>query len=108
MNLENIMAKNETKVAAIDEAALVTVIEPSKGWVPLKLGELWDYRELLYFFVWRDIKIRYKQTILGAAWAVIQPFFTMVIFLRMKPLAESRACGKKYSLAYCSIEMSNQ
>jgi len=80
LNLENIMAKNETKVAAIDEPALVTVIEPSKGWVPLKLGELWDYRELLYFFVWRDIKIRYKQTILGAAWAVIQPFFTMVIF----------------------------
>lgn len=57
-----------------------TRIEPSKGWVSLKLGELWEYRELLYFLMWRDIKVRYKQTIMGAAWAIIQPFFTMVVF----------------------------
>jgi lipopolysaccharide transport system permease protein len=55
-------------------------IEPSRGWVSLKLHELWEYRELLYFLIWRDIKVRYKQTVLGAAWAIIQPFFTMVIF----------------------------
>jgi lipopolysaccharide transport system permease protein len=55
-------------------------IEPPRGWVDLGLGEFWDYRELLYFLVWRDIKVRYKQTALGAAWAVIQPFFTMVVF----------------------------
>lgn len=55
-------------------------IRPSKGWVSLNLDELWRYRELLYFFVWRDLKIRYKQTILGASWAIIQPLFTMVIF----------------------------
>lgn len=55
-------------------------IAPSKGWVPLKLRELWEYRELLYFLVWRDIKVRYKQTALGASWAIIQPFFTMVVF----------------------------
>src|SRR5437764_11132109 len=55
-------------------------IEPSKGWVPLRLNELWEYRELLYFLVWRDIKVRYKQTALGAAWAIIQPFCTMVVF----------------------------
>ena len=55
-------------------------IEPSKGWVSLKLSEVWEYRELLYFLVWRDIKVRYKQTVLGAAWAIIQPFFTMVVF----------------------------
>lgn len=55
-------------------------IEPSKGWVSLKLRELWEYRELLYFLTWRDIKVRYKQTVLGAAWAIIQPFFTMVVF----------------------------
>ena len=55
-------------------------IEPTKGWVSLKLKELWDYKELLYFLIWRDIKIRYKQTVLGAAWAIIQPFFTMVVF----------------------------
>ena len=56
------------------------VIEPSHGWVSLKLKELWNYRELLYFLTWRDIKVRYKQTALGAAWAIIQPFFTMIVF----------------------------
>lgn len=55
-------------------------IEPSRGWVSLKLKELWEYRELLYFLCWREIKVRYKQTVLGAAWAVIQPFFTMIVF----------------------------
>jgi len=56
------------------------IIKPSEGWVSLKLGELWEYRELLYFLTWRDIKVRYKQTILGAAWAIIQPFLTMIVF----------------------------
>jgi len=55
-------------------------IEASRGWVSLKLRELWEYRELSYFLIWRDIKVRYKQTVLGAAWAIIQPFFTMVVF----------------------------
>jgi lipopolysaccharide transport system permease protein len=55
-------------------------LEPSKGWNSLRLDELWQYRELLYFFIWRDIKVRYKQTILGAAWAILQPLFTMVVF----------------------------
>jgi len=58
----------------------VVRIEPSKGWVSLKLRELWEYRELLYFLIWRDVKVRYKQTVLGAAWAIIQPFFSMVVF----------------------------
>jgi len=55
-------------------------IEPSQGWVSLKLHELWEYRELLYFLAWRDIKVRYKQTAIGAAWAIFQPLMTMVIF----------------------------
>jgi lipopolysaccharide transport system permease protein len=55
-------------------------IEPSRGWVSLRLHELWEFRELLYFLAWRDVKVRYKQTALGVAWAIIQPFFTMVIF----------------------------
>jgi lipopolysaccharide transport system permease protein len=55
-------------------------IKPSSGWVSLRVGELWEYRELLYFLVWRDVKVRYKQTALGAAWAIIQPFLTMVVF----------------------------
>lgn len=56
------------------------VIKPSRGWVNLQLKEIWEYRELLYFLAWRDIKVRYKQTVLGASWAVLQPFLTMVIF----------------------------
>jgi lipopolysaccharide transport system permease protein len=58
----------------------VIIVKPSKGWIPLNLRELREYRELIYFLTWRDIKVRYKQTVLGAAWAIIQPFFTMVIF----------------------------
>jgi len=58
----------------------VTIIAPSKGWVSLKLGEIWAYRELLYFLVWRDVKVRYKQTALGVAWAVVQPLLTMLVF----------------------------
>lgn len=56
------------------------VIQPSRGWISLKLKEVWEYRELLYFLVWRDVKVRYKQTVLGAAWAILQPLTTMVIF----------------------------
>lgn len=55
-------------------------IQPSSGWISLKLKEIWNYRELLYFFIWRDLKVRYKQTVLGASWAIIQPLFTMMIF----------------------------
>jgi lipopolysaccharide transport system permease protein len=58
----------------------VTVIEPSRGWLSLNLRDLWEYRDLLFFLAWRDISVRYKQTVLGAAWAVIQPFFSMVVF----------------------------
>lgn len=63
-----------------DPSATVVHIRPSRGWASLNLQELWRYRELLYFLVWRDIKVRYKQTALGASWAVIQPFGTMVVF----------------------------
>jgi lipopolysaccharide transport system permease protein len=58
----------------------VVIIVPHRSWVPLKLRDLWSSRELLYFLMWRDIKVRYKQTVLGAAWAVIQPLITMIIF----------------------------
>ena len=55
-------------------------IAPSRGWTSLGLAGVWEYRELLYFLVWRDVKIRYKQTVLGAAWAILQPLLTMVVF----------------------------
>jgi lipopolysaccharide transport system permease protein len=56
------------------------VIRPTSGWIPLRLGELVAYRDLLFFLMWRDVKVRYQQTVLGVAWAFIQPFFTMLIF----------------------------
>src|SRR5206468_4590757 len=74
-------------------------IEPSPGWAALKLHDLWEYRELLYYLTWRDIKVRYKQTVLGAAWAIIQPFFTMLIFsLFFGRLAKIPSEGVPYPL----------
>jgi lipopolysaccharide transport system permease protein len=64
---------------SLPDKPLIT-IEPSKRWVALDLGGLWAYRELLYFLMWRDVKVRYKQTVLGAAWAIIQPLLMMLIF----------------------------
>ena len=55
-------------------------IRPASGWVSLNLRDLWTYRELIYFMIWRDLKVRYKQTLLGAAWAIIQPVMTMLVF----------------------------
>jgi lipopolysaccharide transport system permease protein len=65
---------------ASDLQVATVLVEPSRSWVPLKIGELWEYRELLYFLIWRDVKVRYKQTVLGAAWAILQPVLTMVVF----------------------------
>lgn len=56
------------------------VIEAPRGWLNLRLAEIWTFRELLYFLIWRDIKVRYKQTTLGALWAIIQPVMSMIIF----------------------------
>ncbi|OGW33220.1 MAG: phosphate ABC transporter permease [Nitrospirae bacterium GWC2_42_7] len=56
------------------------VIKPQKGWIPVNFRELWAYRELLFFLSWRDIKVKYKQTTLGVAWAILQPFLTMIVF----------------------------
>lgn len=75
----------------------ITVIEPPSGWMDLNLGELWAHRELVYFLVWREIKVRYKQTALGAAWAIMQPLFTMVIFsLFFGRLAKMPSDGAPY------------
>lgn len=83
----------------------VIVVKPSKGWISLKFKELWEYRELLYFLTWRDIKVRYKQTVLGAAWAIIQPFFTMVVFsLFFGKLAKVPSDGIPYPIfAYAAL-----
>jgi lipopolysaccharide transport system permease protein len=68
------------------------VIRPTKGWAALHLGELWEYRELLYFLTWRDIKVRYKQAVLGVLWAILQPVITMVVFT----IVFQRLMGTRY------------
>ena len=75
------------------------IIEPQRGWTSLKLGELWEYRELLYFLAWRDIKVRYKEAALGASWAILQPLLTMLIFsLFFGRLAKVPSDGIPYPL----------
>jgi len=69
-----------TEIIESEAIDRLVVYEPKSGWATLDLRELWAYRELLYFLVWRDVKVRYKQTVLGAAWAVLQPFLLMVVF----------------------------
>lgn len=92
---ENLLVQNESTYSDLPR----TRRKPLKGWALPKLGELWEYRELLFFFVWRDIKVRYKQTILGAAWAIIQPFFTMVVFsLFFGRLAQVPSDGLPYPI----------
>jgi len=68
-----------TKLQPIADISVIR-IEPSRGWVSIELSELWTYRELLYFLIWRDVKVRYKQTVIGIGWAILQPLLTMVIF----------------------------
>jgi lipopolysaccharide transport system permease protein len=76
-----------------------TVIRPTHGWISLRLGEVWEFRELLFFLAWRDVKVRYKQTVLGAAWAVLQPVLTMVIFtIFFGGLAQVGSDGLPYPL----------
>jgi len=83
----------------------VTIIEPSKGWVSLRLPALWRARELLYFLIWRDVKVRYKQTLLGATWAILQPLLTMVVFsIFFGKLARMPSDGVPYPLfAYVAL-----
>jgi lipopolysaccharide transport system permease protein len=83
----------------------VVRIAPRRGWLALDLAELWNYRELLYFFVWRDIKVRYKQTVIGAAWAVLQPLMTMLVFsLFFGKLAKIPSQGLPYPIFYyCAL-----
>jgi lipopolysaccharide transport system permease protein len=82
----------------------VTVIVPSRGLSSLRLGDLWEYRELLYFLAWRDIKVRYKQTALGAAWALLQPLFLMVIFTLLFGRVAKIAVPVPYPVfAFCGL-----
>src|SRR6202047_3097037 len=87
-------------VAKPSESSFVR-IEAHRGWLALDLGELWAYRDLVYFFIWRDIKVRYKQTAIGAAWAVLQPVLTMMVFsLFFGKLAKIPSQGLPYPVFY--------
>jgi len=82
-----------------ETAPSITVIEPKTGWVPVDFREIWNYRELFYFLTKRDIKVRYKQTVLGGLWAVIQPAFTMLVFtLFFGRLAKMPSDGLPYPI----------
>src|SRR5262252_8449022 len=82
-------------------APLKLRIEPPNHWFELRLSELWAYRELLYFFVWRDVKIRYKQTVIGVLWVVLQPLLTMAVFtLFFGRLAKLPSQGLPYPVFY--------
>ena len=106
------MEKADSRVSAVqapewraEEEMPILIIRPSKGWSALNLADLWHYRELMYFLTWRDIKVRYKQTVLGAAWAIIQPFSTMVVFsIFFGRLAGIPSEGLPYPIfAYCAL-----
>lgn len=102
---------SDPELAAIEQRAIaaaphghapeVVRIEPPRGWLELRLREVWEYRELLYFFVWRDVKVRYKQTVIGVAWVIFQPLMTMGVFtLFFGRLAKLPSQGLPYPVFY--------
>lgn len=85
----------------VTHSPVIVRIEPPHGWFDLRLRELWAYRELLYFFIWRDVKVRYKQTVIGVAWVVLQPLLTMGVFtLFFGRLAKLPSDGLPYPVFY--------
>jgi len=97
------ITQTQVAVAAKPLESSVVRIEARRRWLALDLGELWAYRDLVYFFVWRDIKVRYKQTVIGAAWAVLQPVLTMLVFsLFFGKLAKIPSQGLPYPIFYYS------
>jgi lipopolysaccharide transport system permease protein len=93
--------QTQAAVAANPPEYPVVRIEARRGWLALDLAELWAYRDLVYFFIWRDIKVRYKQTVIGAAWAILQPVLTMLVFsLFFGKLAKIPSQGLPYPIFY--------
>jgi hypothetical protein len=96
--MASVSSSRSSAVAAPESHAnpIVTRIKPPSGLFNLRLCELWAYRELLYFFVWRDVKIRYKQTVVGVLWVVLQPLLTMAVFTFFGRLARLPSEGLPY------------
>ena len=99
------MSKVEYQLADVQRKTEDIVIRPSRGWVPIDLAAVWKRRSLLYFLAWRDIKVRYKQTLLGIAWVVFQPFLLMVVFsIFFGILIKVPSDGMPYPIfAYCAL-----
>ena len=87
------------KIEPVQPLSIVE-IRPAKGWMSLNLREIWDYRELLYFITWRDIKVKYKQTLLGFAWAILVPFMQMIVFSTLAIVANVKTDGIPAILFY--------
>lgn len=102
--MESNIVSETNQVLTVEEPSSL-IIRPPGGWTAIGLKELWEYRELLYFLTWRDIKVRYKQTVLGAAWAILQPFLMMVVFsLFFGYLAGVPSDGIPYPVfTYCAL-----
>jgi lipopolysaccharide transport system permease protein len=97
------VTQTQAAVAANPADYPVVRIEARRAWLALDLAEVWAYRDLVYFFIWRDIKVRYKQTVIGAAWAVLQPVMTMLVFsLFFGRLAKIPSQGLPYPIFYYS------
>ncbi len=99
------MSNPQAEIANPQSPLPVFHIDPPTGWTLIGLRELWDHRELLYFLTWRDVKVRYKQTALGAAWAIIQPLFMMLVFsLFFGRLAKIPSDGIPYPIfTFCAL-----
>lgn len=99
------MSSTTDLIGTRDSRMPETAISPSQGWLDINAHELWAFRDLLYFLVWRDLKVRYKQTTIGIAWAILQPFMTMLVFtLFFGKLAHVRSDGLPYPIFYyCAL-----
>jgi lipopolysaccharide transport system permease protein len=97
--------ESELRRAVLTSAVPVTIIEPARGWLSLNLHEIWAYHELVYFLIWRDVKVRYKQTVIGAIWVILQPLMTMVVFtLVFNRIAKISSDGLPYPIfAYAAL-----
>ena len=99
-----VSALQDVAAEVVAPALAVTLIAPARGLSAVNLREIWEYRELLYFLAWRDIKVRYKQTALGAAWALLQPLFLMVIFTLLFSRVAKIAVPVPYPIfAFCGL-----